>query len=68
MMTIEYPKRGVMATLRIPAARPIKTLNGVLHEAGQLYKVLGTANGCLVRLSRVSDCAKLMVTPDLLNY
>jgi Zn-dependent M32 family carboxypeptidase len=67
MMNIEYPKRGVKVTLKIPASRPIKTLNGVLHEAGQAYKVLGT-HASLVRLSRVSDCAKLMVLPELLNY
>lgn len=40
-MNIETLKRGDIVRLVIPAARPIKTLDGNLHEAGQDYKVLG---------------------------
>lgn len=49
--------------LSIPASRPIKTLDGVLHEAGQEYRVLGTHGSC-VRLSRITDCAKLIIPPS----
>lgn len=66
MHTLETVTRGQIVTLAIPASRPIKTLDGILHEAGQPYKVLGT-HASFVRLSRVSDCAKLMVLPETLN-
>lgn len=56
-------KRGMVVQLNIPAARPIKLLSGVLHEAGHNYKVLGT-HGSLVRLSRISDHEKIMVLPQ----
>lgn len=59
-------KRNAVVTLSIPAMFPIKTMNGVLHEGGQLYRVLGLVGTC-VRLSRVSDCAKLIVNPEVLS-
>ena len=64
-MKIENFKRNQKVQLAIPSSRPIKTLKGVLHEAGQDYKVLGTHGTC-VRLSRVIDCEKLIVTPDMI--
>jgi len=57
-------KRGTKVTLLIPDARPIKTLDGNLHCAGQTYKVLGVQNGSFLRLSRVSDNAKLIIAPE----
>jgi hypothetical protein len=64
-LTLDNLKRGHIVRLNIPAARPIKTLGGVLHECGSDYAVLGF-HGTLVRLSRRGDCEKLMVTPDML--
>jgi hypothetical protein len=64
-MSATVVKRGQTVRLNIPAARPIRTLNGVLHEGGQVYRVLG-GFGTLVRLSRVSDHAKLIINPEAL--
>lgn len=60
----ESLKRNDIVQLSIPSARPIRLLSGVLHEAGQDYKFLGWANGCLLRLSRVSDFEKITVLPQ----
>lgn len=57
--------RFTIVALNIPAARPIKTLGGDLHESKDRYKFLGLANGSLARLSRCSDKAKITVTADL---
>ena len=64
-LTLESLKRGQIVRLAIPAARPFKLLSGVLHEAGADYKVLGS-HGTLARLSRLSDCEKIIVAPDML--
>ncbi len=64
-MKLENIIRGVICTLAIPAMRPIKTLDGNLHEAGQKYKVLGTHGTC-VRLSRTTDRAKIIISPESL--
>lgn len=61
-LSLENIQRGMIVRLAIPASRPIKTLDGNLHEAGQDYKVLGSHGTC-VRLSRVGDCAKLIISP-----
>jgi len=66
MITLDTLKRGQRVKLNIPAARPIKTLGGVLHECNAEYAVLGT-HGTLARLSRRGDCEKLMVTCDMLT-
>lgn len=50
--------------LTIPAASPRKTLDGNLHEGGQVYTVLGSINGSQLRLSRVTDNAKLIILPS----
>jgi hypothetical protein len=57
--------KGMKVQLTIPAARPLKTLSGHLFEAGQTFKVLGV-HASLIRLSRVGDCAKVMVLPDMI--
>lgn len=62
-MKLESIKRNQLVELTIPSARPIRLQSGILHEAGQTYKVLGT-HGTLVRLSRLGDNAKLMVVAD----
>ena len=62
-MKLEELKRGMKVQIAIPASRPIKLLNGTLHEAGQTYKVLG-GHGTCARLSRVSDCAKIIIPPS----
>lgn len=62
-LTLETIRRGMIVRLAIPACRPILTLSGVLHQAEQDYKILGT-HGTVVRLSRVSDCAKLMMVAE----
>ena len=41
MKTIDY-KRNDLVKLNLPAASPRKTLDGNLHEGGQVYKVLGS--------------------------
>jgi hypothetical protein len=66
-ITLDNIQRGQIVQLAIPAVRPIKLMNGTLHESGQDYKVLGTY-ASLARLSRVSDCAKLMVLPEMLIH
>lgn len=53
-------KRNTLVKLNIPAARPIRTLGGILHEAGQTYRFLGYHGTCL-RLSRNPDRAKIIV-------
>lgn len=58
-------KRGQKVTLRIAYAFPIRTMDGTIHGSEHVYKVLGL-QGTLVRLSRIGDCAKLTVTPDML--
>jgi len=55
-------KRNDKVKLSIPSSRPIKTMDGNLHEANQVYKVLGTC-GTFLRLSRMADCAKLIISP-----
>lgn len=62
-MQLNEVKRGQIVKLTIASARPIKTMKGELHEGGQQYKVLGLT-GTLVRLSRISDKAKLICLPD----
>ncbi len=64
-MKIETIKKGQAVKLLIPAARPIMTLAKVLHTCDDKYKVLGTFGTC-VRLSRVGDFQKLIVTPEML--
>lgn len=64
-MRWEDMKKGQIVQLNIPESRPIKTLDGNLHEAKQDYKVLG-GWGSFARLSRKSDCAKLIVEPSSL--
>lgn len=63
MKATETLKRGDKVQLNIPPARPIRLLSGVLHEAGQTYRVLGF-HASLVRLSRVGDSEKIMVLPQ----
>ncbi len=64
-ITLDNLTKGEKVQLAIPASRPIKLLSGVLHEAGQTYKVLGS-HGTLARLSRVGDNAKIMIEPSSL--
>lgn len=64
-ITLNNIKRNQVVELAIPAMRPIKTLNGVLHESGQKYKVLGT-HGTAIRLSRISDCQKIIINVEAL--
>lgn len=59
-MKLEEAIKGTKVQLAIPASRPIKTMDGNLHEAGQDYKILGYQGTC-IRLSRVSDKAKLII-------
>lgn len=53
-------KRNTVVKINIPAARPIRTLAGDLHEAGQTYRFLGFHGTCM-RLSRTTDRAKVIV-------
>ena len=54
-------KRNDKVKLSIPSSRPIKTMDGNLHEANQVYKVLGTC-GTFLRLSRMAfDKAQAIV-------
>ncbi len=55
--------RGARVTLNLPFASPRRTLDGNLHEGGQAYTFLGTC-GSLVRLSRVTDRAKLTIESE----
>jgi hypothetical protein len=57
-------KRGTQVRLNIASGRPFKTMDGNLHEGGQVYRVLGTY-GTLLRLSRVGDNAKLITQPEV---
>ena len=56
-------KRGDIVTLQEPA----KTLSATFRPGEQL-RFLGGYNGTLVRLSRVSDCAKLVCHPSAIGY
>lgn len=62
-MKLEDLKRGMKVKIAIPASRPIQLLNGSLHRAGETYKVLG-GHGTCARLSRVGDCAKIIIPPS----
>lgn len=59
--TATTAKRFAKVTLNIPYSSPIKTLDGKLHEAGQVYKFLGYWSCGFVRLSRIADSAKLII-------
>ena len=59
--------RNQIVRLAIPASRPVKTLDGNLHEAGHDYKVLGLHGVGFVRLSRKSDCAKIIIEESMIE-
>lgn len=64
-MRLEDIKIHQTVKLNIEAMRPIE-LKGVLHRRGDIYKVLGLQGTC-VRLSRVTDRAKIILTSDMIE-
>lgn len=63
-MKIDDVKRGKLVALNIPAASPVKTMDGNIHENFITYLVLGLYGGTMVRLSRMGDNAKLIIEAD----
>jgi len=66
-MTIEalaQTKRFTKVKLAIPALRPMKTLEGNQFESTDSFKLLGMQCGCLARLSRIGDNAKITVRAE----
>lgn len=64
MKNIETLKRNEVVTLN----RDCQPMSGDTFKAGDKFKFLGWHCGCLVRLSRIGDCAKLTVLPVDIGY